>query len=44
MPRSIVYGTRKLLVCLDKDYNIRDIYYPHIGMENLGGKNNGKIL
>lgn len=34
MPRSIVFGNRQLLVCLDKEYNIRDIYYPHVGMEN----------
>jgi len=34
MPRSIVFGNQSLLVCLDKNYNIRDIYYPHVGMEN----------
>ncbi|TFF63478.1 MAG: glycoside hydrolase family 15 protein [Promethearchaeota archaeon] len=34
MPRSIIYGNRSLLVCLDKYYNIRDIYYPHVGLEN----------
>ncbi|TXT55496.1 MAG: Glycoside hydrolase 15-related protein [Promethearchaeota archaeon] len=35
MPREIVFGgNQSLLVCLDKDYYIRDIYYPHIGMEN----------
>jgi len=43
-PSAIVYSNRHLLVSLDKDYNIRDIYYPHIGMENLEGKNIGKIL
>lgn len=34
MPRSIVFGNQSLLVCLDKKYNIRDIYYPHVGLEN----------
>ena len=34
MPRSIVFGNQSLLVCLDKNYNIRDIYFPHVGMEN----------
>jgi len=34
MPRSIVFGNQSLLVCVDKHYNIRDIYYPHVGMEN----------
>jgi GH15 family glucan-1,4-alpha-glucosidase len=35
MPREIVFGgNQSLLVCLDKNYYIRDIYYPHVGMEN----------
>ena len=34
MPRSIVFGNQSLLICLDRDYNIRDIYYPHVGLEN----------
>lgn len=34
MPRSIVFGNQNLLVCIDKSYNIRDLYYPYVGMEN----------
>jgi len=34
MPRSIIFGNQSLLVCVDKHYYIRDIYYPHVGMEN----------
>jgi len=38
MPRDIPVGNRKLLVCFDQDYRIRDLYYPHVGMENhVGG-------
>jgi GH15 family glucan-1,4-alpha-glucosidase len=31
-------GNGRLLVCFDKDYRIRDLYFPHVGQENhLGG-------
>ncbi|GAB4329088.1 MAG: glycoside hydrolase family 15 protein [Promethearchaeota archaeon] len=34
MPRSIVFGNQRMLVCLDAKYRIRDFYFPHVGMEN----------
>jgi oligosaccharide amylase len=34
MPRDIPVGNGKLLVCFDKQYNIRDLYFPHVGQEN----------
>lgn len=34
MPRDIPVGNGRLLVCFDRDYRIRDIYYPHVGQEN----------
>ena len=34
MPRDIPVGNGKLLVCFDKNYRIRDLYYPHVGQEN----------
>ncbi|MFZ2088463.1 MAG: glycoside hydrolase family 15 protein [Desulfobaccales bacterium] len=39
MPRDIPIGNGRLLVCFDKNYAIRDLYYPHVGQENhVGGK------
>ena len=39
MARDIPVGNGKLLVCFDCDYLIRDLYFPHVGMENhVGGK------
>ncbi|HEX9078682.1 MAG TPA: hypothetical protein VF795_03770, partial [Desulfuromonadaceae bacterium] len=39
MPRDIPVGNGTLLVCFDRDYTIRDLYYPHVGQENhLGGR------
>ncbi|MCK5345241.1 MAG: glycoside hydrolase family 15 protein, partial [Candidatus Heimdallarchaeota archaeon] len=41
MPREIVFGNHSLLVGIDSEYLIRDIYYPHVGMENhLNGHRN----
>ena len=38
MPRDIPVGNGTLLVCFDQDYQIRDLYFPHVGQENhLGG-------
>ncbi len=37
MPRDIPVGNGQLLVCYDQNYQIRDIYYPHVGQENHGG-------
>lgn len=34
MPRDIPVGNGKLLVCFDQHYNIRDLYFPHVGQEN----------
>jgi glucoamylase len=34
MPRDIPVGNGRLLVCFDKEYRIRDIYFPHVGQEN----------
>ena len=36
MPRDLPLGNGNFLVNFDLDYNIRDIYYPHIGQENHG--------
>lgn len=41
MPREIVFGNQTLLVAFDKDYIMRDIYFPHVGSENhLNGNRN----
>ena len=34
MTRHLVLGNENLLVCIDKNARIRDLYYPHIGQEN----------
>ena len=34
MPRDIPVGNGQMLVTFDMDYRIRDIYFPHVGMEN----------
>ena len=34
MPRDIPIGNGRLLVCFDKNYLVRDIYFPHVGQEN----------
>ncbi len=34
MPRDIPVGNGRLLICFDKQYNIRDLYFPHVGQEN----------
>ena len=33
MPRDLPLGNGKLLINFDKSYNLRDIYWPHIGQE-----------
>ena len=41
MPRDLVVGNGILLVNLDRNLNIRDLYYPHVGLYNhLGGYRN----
>jgi len=34
MPRDIPVGNGNLLVAFDKDYLLRDFYFPHVGEEN----------
>lgn len=34
MPRSLVLGNGKMLVCLDKYAQVRDFYFPYVGLEN----------
>ncbi len=34
MPRDIPVGNGRLLICFDKEYHIRDLYFPHVGQEN----------
>jgi len=39
MPRDIPLANGHLLVCFDGSYQIRDLYFPHVGQENhLGGE------
>ena len=37
MPRDLPVGNGNLLINFDTDYNIRDIFYPYVGMENHAG-------
>ncbi len=37
MPRDIPVGNGQMLVCFDQQYQIRDVYYPHVGRENHTG-------
>src|SRR3989304_1910910 len=34
VPRDLPLGNGSLLVAFDKDYQIRDLYWPHVGQEN----------
>jgi len=34
MPRDLPIGNGKVLVNFDKQYRLRDIYFPHVGQEN----------
>lgn len=34
MPRDIPVGNGRLLICFDRKYRIRDLYFPHVGQEN----------
>lgn len=34
MTRYIVLGNQALLVNIDKWFQVRDIYFPHVGQEN----------
>src|ERR1043166_1038616 len=37
MPRDIPVGNGRLLVTFDHQYQLRDIYFPHVGQENHAG-------
>ncbi|WP_432797084.1 glycoside hydrolase family 15 protein [Poriferisphaera sp. WC338] len=37
MPRDIPVGNGQMLVAFDEHYQIRDLYYPHVGQENHAG-------
>jgi GH15 family glucan-1,4-alpha-glucosidase/ferredoxin len=37
MPRDIPVGNGRLLVTFDHRYQIRDVYFPHVGQENHAG-------
>ena len=34
MPRDLVVGNGTILVNIDRNLNIRDLYYPHVGLHN----------
>jgi GH15 family glucan-1,4-alpha-glucosidase len=34
MPRDLPLGNGRLLVAFDRDYTLRDLYWPHVGQEN----------
>jgi len=34
MPRNFVFGNGTILVCLDKNAQLRDFYFPYVGQEN----------
>src|SRR4051812_17046044 len=37
MPRDIPVGNGRLLVTFDERYQVRDVYFPHVGQENHAG-------
>ena len=37
MPRDLPIGNGQMLVTFDQAYQIRDIFFPHVGQENHGG-------
>ncbi len=37
MPRDIPVGNGSFLIAFDSDYQIRDVYFPHVGQENHAG-------
>jgi glucoamylase len=34
MPRDIPVGNGKLLICFDREYCLRELFFPHVGQEN----------
>jgi oligosaccharide amylase len=43
MTRHVVLGNGNILVCLDKNYRIRDFFYPYVGQENHVSGNQHRI-
>ena len=37
MPRDIPVGNGQLLVTFDHQYQLRDLFFPHVGQENHAG-------
>ena len=37
MPRDIPVGNGSFLIAFDSDYQVRDVYFPHVGQENHAG-------
>ncbi len=37
MPRDIPVGNGRMLVTFDEQYQLRDLFYPHVGQENHAG-------
>ena len=34
MPRDLPIGNGRLLINFDRQYRLRDLYFPHVGREN----------
>jgi len=34
MPRDIPVGNGNLLICFDREYRLRELFFPHVGQEN----------
>ena len=44
MSRSLVLGNGNILVCFDEKAQVRDMYFPYVGLENhVGGKYKHRI-
>ncbi|MEM1011967.1 MAG: hypothetical protein AAGI46_07070, partial [Planctomycetota bacterium] len=37
MPRDLPVGNGRLLVTFDDQYQLRDLYFPHVGQDNHAG-------
>ena len=37
MPKSLVLGNGNILVCIDRNAEVRDFYFPFVGLENQAG-------
>jgi len=44
MPKALALGNGELLVCLDSSAQVRDLYFPYVGLENhVGGSRRHRI-